>query len=275
MPPPASGPRGAESSAAAPKQPPFWIRHSELIFPLKTFAAAALALVTRFTSTWAALTGRSQRSLSFPIRSPGATLSKAFYRVLGTAVGAVVAVLSVTNLNEAPELLSLFIAAWVGLCVYLSLIGHAPRPIRSCLPATAPPSSVSLASRLQQRSGTRPWHGLNLAGIVCAAVVSMLVFPVSVKSTLVSRIEKWLAQARQLGCDVLSRSGPEDERGLLRMSSLPKRPISRRWPPISPMTRAWTGKPFTSSTSCTGACSRKCPSSRDRGLACPAKLRWP
>src|SRR5208283_5034484 len=112
VPPPASGPRGAESSAATPKQPPFWIRHSELIFPLKTFAAAALALVTALyldmaRPYWAFAT---VYIVSHPLA--GATLSKAFYRVLGTAVGAVVAVLSVVNLVNSPELLSLFMAGW-------------------------------------------------------------------------------------------------------------------------------------------------------------------
>ncbi len=109
-------------------QPPFWIRHSELIFPLKTFAAAALALVAALyldmaRPYWAFAT---VYIVSHPIA--GATISKAFYRILGTAVGAVVAVLSVTNLTKSPELLSLFMAAWVGLCVYLSLIRpHAPQ----------------------------------------------------------------------------------------------------------------------------------------------------
>ena len=57
----------------------------------------------------------------------GATRSKAIYRVCGTVLGAIVAVILVPNLVNAPELLTLAIALWVGLCLYFSLLDRTPR----------------------------------------------------------------------------------------------------------------------------------------------------
>ena len=46
----------------------------------------------------------------------GATHSKAVYRILGTLIGAAGTIILVPNLVNAPELLSLAIALWVGIC---------------------------------------------------------------------------------------------------------------------------------------------------------------
>ena len=75
------------------------------LFALKCFAAAMLALYVAFSiglerPYWAFLT-------SFIVAQPlaGAVISKALFRLIGTFVGAIVAVAMVPPLVNAPELL--------------------------------------------------------------------------------------------------------------------------------------------------------------------------
>jgi uncharacterized membrane protein YccC len=56
-----------------------------------------------------------------------------------------------------------------------------------------------------------------MLGIVCASVVSMLVLPRSVASTIAAQADAWLAGARRLGVDVLTGRGSDPERGNERM----------------------------------------------------------
>jgi len=56
----------------------------------------------------------------------GALRSKALYRVAGTIVGAAVSVLLVPPLQNAPVLLSLALSAWVGFCLFISLLERKP-----------------------------------------------------------------------------------------------------------------------------------------------------
>ena len=84
---------------------PFLVRHADLIFALKTFAASMLALVIALAIDlprpyWAMAT---VYITSQPLA--GATSSKAFFRVMGTWVGAIMTVAMVPNLVNAPELL--------------------------------------------------------------------------------------------------------------------------------------------------------------------------
>jgi uncharacterized membrane protein YccC len=86
---------------------PFLIRHADLIFALKTFAASILAVVVALAMDlprpyWAMAT---VYITSQPLA--GATSSKAFFRVMGTLVGATVTVAMVPNIIDAPELLCL------------------------------------------------------------------------------------------------------------------------------------------------------------------------
>src|SRR5260370_3031752 len=98
-------------AAAVTVDHPFLVRHADIVFALKTFAAAMLALVIALwldlpRPYWAMATG-------YITSQPpaGATSSKAFYRVLGTVLGASVTVAMVPNLVNAPELLCLPIGA--------------------------------------------------------------------------------------------------------------------------------------------------------------------
>ncbi|WP_431016454.1 FUSC family protein [Bradyrhizobium pachyrhizi] len=198
---------------------PFLVRHADLIFALKTFAASMLALVIALAIDlprpyWAMAT---VYITSQPLA--GATSSKAFFRVIGTLVGASVTVALVPNLVNAPELLCLAIALWVGLCLYLSLLDGTPRSYVFMLggytvaligfPSVADPGSifdVALA-RVEEIS----------LGIVCASLVSTVVFPRSVAPAVGGRIRNWLSDARRLSRDALLDSGTSETRRAQRL----------------------------------------------------------
>src|SRR3982074_401614 len=105
----------------------FWARHAALVFALRTFAAAMLALSI---ALWRDMPRPYWAMTSVYITSnplTGATWSKAVYRMLGTLIGAAGTIALVPNLVNAPELLSLAIALWVGVFLYFSLFDGAPR----------------------------------------------------------------------------------------------------------------------------------------------------
>ena len=182
---------------------PFWVRHAALVFSAKTFAAAMLALVTALLLDmprpyWAMAT-------VYITAQPlvGATISKAVYCIIGTVIGAAAAVLAIPNLANAPELLCLAIAFWVGVCLYLSLLDGTPRSYAFMLagytvavigfPSVSAPETVfdTAVARVQEIS----------LGIVCASLVSMLVLPRRVSSVLPGNIE---GSARQNSLTVIS-----------------------------------------------------------------------
>ncbi|MCC8963659.1 FUSC family protein [Bradyrhizobium sp. Pear76] len=198
---------------------PFLVRHADLIFALKTFAASMLALVIALAIDlprpyWAMAT---VYITSQPLA--GATSSKAFFRVIGTLVGATMTVAMVPNLINAPELLCLAIALWVGLCLYLSLLDGTPRSYVFMLggytvaligfPSVAAPGSifdVALA-RVEEIS----------LGIICASLVSTVVFPRSVAPAVGGRVRSWLSDARRLSRDVLLDRGTSETRRAQRL----------------------------------------------------------
>ncbi|MDA9430757.1 FUSC family protein [Bradyrhizobium sp. CCBAU 51627] len=188
---------------------PFLVRQADLIFALKTFAASMLALVIALAMDlprpyWAMAT---VYITSQPLA--GATSSKAFFRVMGTLVGAIMTVALVPNLINAPELLCLAIALWVGLCLYLSLLDGTPRSYVFMLagytvaligfPSVSEPGAIfdTAVARLEEIS----------LGIICASLVSTIVLPRSVAPAVASRVDNWLSDARRLSQLVLLREG--------------------------------------------------------------------
>ena len=149
----------------------------------------------------------------------GATRSKALYRMLGTVIGAAGTVLLIPNLVNAPEILSLAIALWVGIFLYLSLIDGTPRSYMFMLsgytvallgfPVLAMPESTFdiVVARVQEI----------MLGITCASVVSTLVMSRSVASAIAAQTDAWLADARRLGSDVLTGQDGGEARDKERM----------------------------------------------------------
>ncbi|SFH95217.1 FUSC family protein [Bradyrhizobium sp. cf659] len=193
---------------------PFLVRHADLVFALKTFAASMLALVIALAMDlprpyWAMAT---VYITSQPLA--GATSSKAFFRVMGTLVGATMTVVLVPNLIDAPELLCLAIALWVGLCLYLSLLDGTPRSYVFMLagytvaligfPSVSEPGAIfdTAVARVEEIS----------LGIICASLVSTIVFPRSVAPAVAHRVDNWLSDARRLSEVVLLREGSSETR---------------------------------------------------------------
>jgi uncharacterized membrane protein YccC len=149
----------------------------------------------------------------------GATRSKALYRMVGTLIGAAGTIALIPNLVDAPELLSLAIALWVGVFLYFSLIDGTPRSYVFMLsgytvallgfPILSTPELTFdiVVARVQEI----------MLGIVCASVVSMLVMPQSVASAIAAKADAWLADGRRLGLDVLTDRGSDQERDNERM----------------------------------------------------------
>ena len=205
--------------SAGRERPSFRLRHTPLVFAAKTFAAAILALAI---AMWLDMPRPYWAMASVYITSSplsGATRSKAVYRILGTLIGAAGTLALVPNLVDAPELLCLAIALWLGVFLYLSLIDGTPRSYVFMLAGytvaflgfpivSAPELTFDIVVARVQEIGL---------GIICASAVSMLILPQSVTSALSLQADAWLAAARRLGEDVLLGRGSEHERETERM----------------------------------------------------------
>ncbi|MFE1599791.1 FUSC family protein [Methylobacterium sp. ID0610] len=183
----------------------------EWVFAAKTCAACLLALLLAFwidlpRPYWAVAT---VTIVAQPLA--GATRSKAFYRIGGTLVGVVVAVALVPALVDAPELLTLAIALWTALCLYLSLLDRTPRAYLFMLagyttaligfPAVSDPASIfdTAVARAEEIC----------LGIACATLVSSLVLPQPVGKAAAARTDAWLREAAAWASEVLSGAGAD------------------------------------------------------------------
>ena len=194
-------------------------RLGDWIYAAKTFAAAMLALDIGFALSvprpyWAMAT---VYICSSPLA--GATRSKAAFRLLGTLIGAAAAVVLVPNLAPAPELLTLALALWVGLCVYLALLDRSPRSYVFLLggytaaligfPAVGDPGAIFDTAVARAEA-----IGL---GILCSSLVSTLVLPRTVGDVLAARVDGWIGAGARLAADALA-GGAADDRDLGRLA---------------------------------------------------------
>ncbi|EWY41935.1 fusaric acid resistance protein [Skermanella stibiiresistens SB22] len=179
-----------------------------LLFAAKAFGASMLALYIAFAMdlprpSWSMLT-------VFIVAQPytGMVMSKAAYRVLGTVIGSVVAVIATTTFSGSPELLSLFMALWVGFCVYVTVLDRTPRSYAFMLagytagiiafPVVDTPYLIfdTAIARCQEI----------ILGILCMVVVSQVVFPQRVGTQLMGRLTAWLDDAGRWSADVLTEA---------------------------------------------------------------------
>ena len=98
-----------------------------LTFAVKAFGASMIALYIAFAldlphPSWSMLT-------VFVVAQPlaGMVQSKAAYRVMGTIAGSIFAVFATTVFAGSPELLTLALALWAGVCVYATVLDRTPR----------------------------------------------------------------------------------------------------------------------------------------------------
>ncbi|MEM5431711.1 FUSC family protein [Cupriavidus oxalaticus] len=197
----------ATAWAGAPDLAP-WL-HS-----LKVFGAAMLALGTALAlglprPYWAMAT-------VYLVSSPlaGATHAKGTYRVIGTLLGAVGAVALVPWLVDQPVLLMAAIACWTGTLLYVSLLEPAPRnyicllaaytlPIVALPTVTDPATVFDVAlTRIEEI----------VIGIVCASVVSAVVFPSRTAPALTARASAWMDHASRWTTDMLAGDASAGQR---------------------------------------------------------------
>ena len=190
---------------------------AELLFSAKSYGAAMLALYLAMSiglprPFWAMLT-------AYVVANPlsGAVRSKAVYRVGGTFLGSVATVLMVPRLANAPELLALALACWVGLCLYISLHDRTPRAYVFMLagytaaligfPSVGAPDTVFDVALARVEEIT--------LGIVCATLVHSIVLPQSLAPALMARLDRALGDARRWLRDALGAgSNVRDRRSL-------------------------------------------------------------
>ncbi len=174
-----------------------WVRNG--LFSLKTFIAALLAYYIAVSiglsrPYWAVTT-------CYIVAQPlvGAMLSKAVFRLVGSVVGAGAAILIVPNFVNAPELLAVVLALWLGLCTYLAVLDRTPRAYMALLagysacivgiPAVDAPDTIFFtATQRVQEIGI---------GIVCVSLIHGLFIPSSVLARLQTKISAILVDAEQ------------------------------------------------------------------------------
>jgi uncharacterized membrane protein YccC len=169
----------------------------EAIFSINSFVAAMLALYIAFAiglprPYWAMLTVYiTVQPLS------GALRSKALYRAIGTFLGGVAAVALVPNLVNSPIVLSLALASWVGLCLYISLLDRTPRSYMFMLAGYTAGiigfTSVTVPETIFDTALSRV-EEITL-GIICATVVHTIFFPRSVLAFINQKIGAILQDA--------------------------------------------------------------------------------
>ncbi|NLS07729.1 FUSC family protein [Rhizobium sp. P32RR-XVIII] len=139
----------------------------------------------------------------------GATSSKGLFRALGTLIGAAAAVLFVPLFVNAPVLLSLVVALWTGTLLFISMLDRSSRsyvfmlagyslPLIA-LPTVGSPETIFDTALARSEE--------IIIGIVCASVVSAVVFPTSVGTVLGPRISSWLDDAGTWADEILRGEG--------------------------------------------------------------------
>jgi uncharacterized membrane protein YccC len=203
------GADGLRSVLAIFSRSPNELGVNEALSSLKSFAAAMIAYYIALRiglnrPYWAIIT-------CYIVSNPlaGAVASKAAFRMIGTIIGAIVAILLVPNLVNNPEILSLALAFWLGLCTYLSLLDRTPRAYIALLAGytagiigfsavNAPDTIFTIASLRVQEI---------MIGIFTATAVHGLLLPQSVTVQLRGRIRSIMADAERWSADALGGEG--------------------------------------------------------------------
>ncbi len=171
-----------------------------VVFALSCFLAVILALYVSFSlylpnPWWAMVTV----FLAQPSQAlVGAVWAKAFYRVVGTAIGLIASLAIVPPLANSRELLILALAGWVALCLYVSVLDRTPRAYVFMLagytvalvglPAAADPTVIfdSAVARSEEI----------VIGVLSIAVVQSIFLPYSVTSALHAKMDAIVNDAR-------------------------------------------------------------------------------
>lgn len=183
-------------------------RKMDMIFATKTCFASLLALYIAFSldlsnPLWAMAT-------VFLLANPysGMVSSKSFYRIMGTMTGAAVAVILTPRLIHMPWLFTFCMSAWVGFCLYISLLDRTARSYFFMLAGyTVVIITFNDILYMNQQSIFDMALGRFIEisiGVVCSAVVSATIFPVHIGPVLQSRVGKTLQDTEKLFRIILS-----------------------------------------------------------------------
>jgi len=182
-----------------------------VVFAFKAFFAGLLALFIAFwlgldEPRWALLT-------VFVVAQPdsGLVLAKGFYRMLGTIAGVSVSIALVFGLSQHGELFLAALALWIGLCTFAAgalrnfasygfLLAGYTAAIVGIPTALSPDNAFPV---LLARSTEV------VLGIVCASLVSSLVFPHNLMPKLDALVQALRSRAERLAAAVM-RVGWQD-----------------------------------------------------------------
>ena len=178
---------------------------AEMLFSLKCLCAGVLALylASRLGLSrpfWAMMT-------AYVVASPlaGSVRSKALYRVLGTVLGCAAILLILPSLDNAPELLTLAVALWVGGCLYLSLQDRSPSSyvfmLAGYTAALIGFPNVQTPQTLFDNATLRVEE--IIIGIVCATVVHSVVFPKGLAPAILGMLDGAMKHTRSWIQDLL------------------------------------------------------------------------
>jgi uncharacterized membrane protein YccC len=182
---------------------------TEILFSVKSFAAAMLAVYISMRiglprPFWAMMT-------AYIVAAPfaGPTRSKGLYRAGGTLLGGIASIVLVPALANAPELLSLALALWIGGCLYVSLLDRTPRSYMLMLagytagliafPAVGEPGAIFDIALARVEEIT--------LGMTCATVIHTLVLPQAFGPVLLARLDRAVQDAHHWIRDALNPAG--------------------------------------------------------------------
>ena len=191
----------------------------DLIFATKTFLAGMLALYLAFYLNltypiWAIGT-------VFVIANPysGMTSSKSLYRLLGTLLGAVIAVLVTPLFINKPLIFTLFLAVWVGVCLYLSLLDRTPRSYVFML---AGYTTVIICYNVIYAIDTTNIFDMAVGrfleislGVVCSAVVAAVIFPMHIGPAVKARVTKTFKDTNNIFDKILLEQQPQQDYSMM------------------------------------------------------------
>ncbi|WP_241138129.1 FUSC family protein, partial [Achromobacter xylosoxidans] len=185
----------------------------ETIFSLKSYLSAIMALYLSYSiglprPFWAMTT-------AYIVAQPwsGAVRSKALYRLVGTFCGSAMTVYMVPRLSNSPVVMTAAMVAWVGFCLYLSVLDRTPRSYLFMLagytaamigfPSVTDPSQVfdTALARVEEIS----------LGIVCATLVHSIVLPRGLAPALTLQLDKAVRDAKLWIHDTLSGKTAEQK----------------------------------------------------------------
>lgn len=189
----------------------------EVVFSLKSFAAAMLALFIAFRldlsePMWSVTT---VYVVSQPLT--GMVLSKSIYRVLGTVIGAIASLVFIALFSNSRELFCLALALWMGIGTAITVyLRDAPQAYVGMLSGYSA-AIIGLAVALQPESAfdIAVARCLEITlGIVCATLVHHLVFPQRAGDALRKALQETLPNMARWAGDAL-RGQQSEAQGLI------------------------------------------------------------